>query len=622
MKVNRPGNEGIAMTDHGPGQVLRNDAHSQKPVPLVILGLLLVVIIGMIFTVLDVGRRIQSDLLLAQEQVPQLENAIRNSDVSEMRLVSTDIQRLTREAKNNSDNPAWTLGASLPFIGPNLAAVSEVARTADDVARLAVSPLVEVYGGLDWQTVSPSNLSLHLEPLQAAAPTLKSSAYAVSASAERLHNIDKGGLFPGIADPLRNAEDRLTQVQGALTAAADASSISPAMLGSNGARNYLLIIQNNAEARSSGGIPGALAVITLDSGKLALGEQSSAWEVGAMSPNISIDPQQQQIFTSRLGKYMQDVNLTPDFPTAASTARAMWERKTGQRVDGVISIDPVTLSYILHATGPVTLNGPELATVTASGLPTELTGDNVVPTLLADVYAKIRDPQLQDAYFAGVAKEIFSALSTGKGEASTVITGVIRGTTEGRVLVWSADAAEQSVIHKYRLSGSISGPSISPAQYGVYFNDGTGAKMDYYVKRAVQLIKECPADGYEQTRVRITSTNTAPLDAVTSLPEYVTGGGVFGVSPGSVRTNIVAYGPAQANVESATQDGEKIPLAPYLHGDRPVGVVSQQLAPGESKTVEFTFAKIVQHVEPNVVVTPTVQPVKEVILPTENASCG
>jgi hypothetical protein len=46
------------------------------------------------------------------------------------------------------------------------------------------------------------------------------------------------------------------------------------------------------------------------------------------------------------------------------------------------------------------------------------------------------------------------------------------------------------------------------------------------------------------------------------------------------------------------------------------------LAPGESKTVDITFGKIPQHAEPTVVVTPTVQPVKDVTLPTENADCG
>ena len=58
---------------------------------------------------------------------------------------------------------------------------------------------------------------------------------------------------------------------------------------------------------------------------------------------------------------MQDVNLTPDFPTAAATAQAMWERKTGQHVDGVLSLDPVALGYILDATGPVKITSPELS---------------------------------------------------------------------------------------------------------------------------------------------------------------------------------------------------------------------------------------------------------------------
>jgi hypothetical protein len=53
-----------------------------------------------------------------------------------------------------------------------------------------------------------------------------------------------------------------------------------------------------------------------------------------------------------------------------------------------------------------------------------------------------------------------------------------------------------------------------------------------------------------------------------------------------------------------------------------VGVLAVKLAPGETKTVEFTFGKIVQHTEPNVVVTPTVQNVKDVIQPTQIAPCG
>jgi hypothetical protein len=74
-------------------------------------------------------------------------------------------------------------------------------------------------------------------------------------------------------------------------------------------------------------------------------------------------------------------------------------------------------------------------------------------------------------------------------------------------------------------------------------------------------------------------------------------------------------------VESALSNGKKEPFAPYLHGSRPVGVVAQQLAPGETKSVDMNFGKIVQHGEPDIVVTPSLQDVEDVTLATEQAPC-
>lgn len=596
----------------------------QRPLLLTLISLGSLVLIGLaaVAWLGSKGAVIKSELNAATLLIEPLETNITSDSAGDASGTVKQLRAHTAAAKEAANDPLWTLASSLPGVGSNFAAVAEVARSADDVTSLGLEPLVKVYSSLDWEALLPSSSGTDLAPLETASSSISSAAHAVRLSADRLNQIDANGLFPQVADPLTQARDQLNDVTGALDAAADASGIAPSMLGAQAPRNYLLIIQNNAEARASGGIPGALAVLSLDRGKLTLGSQSSAGAVGVMSPVVPFDLEQQQIYSGRVGKFMQDVNLTPDFPTAASTAKAMWERKTGQGVDGVMSIDPVALGYILDATGPVKITNPELLALAASGLPTELTGKNVVQTLLSDVYSRIERPNLQDAYFAGVAQEIFAALSEGKGNASGLLAGLTRGVDEGRVLVWSAVPAEQSVIAKYALSGSISGPSVSPAQFGAYFNDGTGAKMDYYVKRSVQLVKECAVDGYEQTTLRVTSTNSAPADAATSLPAYVTGDGAFGVPPGTVQTNIVAYGPVQANVETAKLDGHRTEFAPYLHSNRPVGVLAVLLAPGESKTVEFTFGKIVQHAEPNVVVTPTVQDVKDVTLPTENAVCS
>lgn len=564
---------------------------------------------------------IKSELEATAQLVPVLKDDIAGGKPQEAGATATQLRAHTAAARDAAGDPLWSLASAVPWLGPNFAAITEVARSADDVATLGVVPLVKVFDSLDWNRLLPSTAGTNLEPLRTASPSVSSAAHAVRASAERLDRIDARGLWPQVAEPLTRAREQLQTVTGALDASADAAQIAPGMLGADRERNYLLMIQNNSEARASGGIPGALAILTLDEGKLTLGAQSSAGDVGTMSPVLPVDGEQQLIYSERLGEYMQDVNLTPDFPTAAATAQAMWERKTGQHVDGVLSLDPVALGYILDATGPVKITSPELLALAKDAMPTELNGKNVVPTLLSDVYAKIASPTVQDVYFAGVAKEIFGALSSGKGEAKDLIKGVTRGAAEGRVLVWSGTANEQAIIETYPLSGSIAGKSVAPAQFGVYFNDGTGAKMDYYVKRSVQLVKECTGDDYGQVKVRITSTNTAPADAAMSLPAYVTAAGVFGVPAGTVQTNVIAYGPVQANVETATVDGKKTDFAAHRHANRPVGIVTVALAPGQSSTVELTFGKIVQHAEPNMVVTPTVQAVKDVVIATKAAEC-
>ncbi len=564
---------------------------------------------------------ISTELDAANRLVPQLRDDVLRDDSTGAVTTATDLQEHTSRAREAAADPLWTMAGAIPWFGTNFQATSEVATSADDVAKLGAAPLVSIFKTLDWKSLVPNGRGLDLNPLATAQPKLASAAQAVRQSSDRLNAINADALLPQISAPLIQAREQLSALRDGLDSAADASNVLPAMMGEQSSRRYLLLIQNNAEARATGGIPGALAVLNVAKGKLSLDSQTSASAMGTFDPVVSVDPEQSRIYSARLGKFMQDVNLTPDFPTAAQTAQAMWKTEKGEQLDGVLSIDPVALGYILDATGPVHISDPLMREVARDGLPTELTAKNVVPTLLSDVYSKIPEPDMQDVYFAGVAQEIFTKLSAGSGDTKKLIEGLARGASERRILLWSSKADEESVITRYPLGGSITGASISPAQFGVYFNDGTGAKMDYHVKRTVQLIKECPADGYSQVKLRITGTNTAPKDAATSLPEYVTGGGAFGVPAGSVQTNIVAYGPVQANVESAVIDGKKAGFSSQQHSGRPVGSTTVTLAPGQSITVDLTFGKIVQHTEPKLAVTPTVQPLKDVVLDTVSENC-
>ncbi|WP_319951634.1 DUF4012 domain-containing protein [Paenarthrobacter sp. PAE-2] len=563
---------------------------------------------------------VRSELQSATRLIAKLESEIANDDSTAAASTVDSLIQHTGKARDAANDPVWKAAGVLPWIGPNLDAASEVATSADDVARLAAAPLVKIFRSLDWKALTPGYSGMDLAPLKASAPKVESAAYAVRESVERLHEIDTIHLIPEIAGPLEDARSRLAEVRDDLNVAADSAKIAPAMLGSESPRRYLLLMQNNAEARATGGIPGAVAVLRVDQGRLSLESQTSATALGAFVPPLPVDSEQQTIYSARLGKFMQDVNLTPDFATTATTARLMWEKRTGEQVDGVLSLDPVSLSFLLKATGPVQIKDAAIQEL-GQALPAQLTSQNVVKTLLSDVYKEIEDPDLQDAYFAGAAKEIFSALSSPSTDPKKLMDGVSKGVGERRILLWSSSLEEENTLSKYPLGGKISGPSQSPAQFGVFFNDGTGAKMDFWVKRSVQTVRDCTRDGYREITIKVTSTNTAPSDSAKSLPSYVTGGGHYGVPAGSVQTNVVAYGPVQATVDTVLRDGGQIPFAAQRHSQRPVGTSTIRLGPGESTTLEFNFGHIVQNAEAEVVVTPTTQAVKDVLLAPRLEPC-
>ncbi|WP_224088567.1 DUF4012 domain-containing protein [Arthrobacter sp. StoSoilB13] len=582
--------------------------------------LVAIVFIGVSLWLGSKATTIKTELQAATALLPTLKNQMAANDAAKAAGTVDSLVQHTGSARSAASDPVWKAASVLPWVGPNLQAASEVAMSADDVARLGAVPLVDAFQSLNWEDLAPGPEGMDLAPIRAAAPRVSAAAHAIRESSSRLNSIETRDLLPQISSPLLEAREELAALSRELDSAADATKLAPSMLGADAPRHYLLLMQNNAESRATGGIPGALAVLHLAGGKLSLESQTSASALGTFTPPLAIDAEQKTIYSARVGKFMQDVNLTPDFATTARTAHAMWEKKTGERLDGVLSLDPVALSFLLEATGPVKIADPAIQKI-GNNLPTELDGRNVVRTLLSDAYASIEDPSFQDAYFAGAAKEIFSAISAGKSDPKDLMQAISKGVSERRILLWSTSSDEQSTIGKYSIGGLVSGSSVSPAGFGVYFNDGTGAKMDYWVKRTVQVVKDCTRDGYREVRIKVTSTNTAPADAATSLPSYVTGGGSFGIPAGSVQTNVVTYGPAQSNVDTVVKDGEQISFAAQRHGQRPVGTTTIKLSPGQSSSVEFTFGHIVQHADPEIVVTPTTQPVKDVILAPTSSSC-
>jgi hypothetical protein len=257
----------------------------------------------------------------------------------------------------------------------------------------------------------------------------------------------------------------------------------------------------------------------------------------------------------------------------------MWRIEFGVEADGVLSVDPVTLSYLLKATGPITL---------ATG--DELTADNAVPLLLGEVYARYEDPAKQDAFFAAAAGAVFDAVKSGRADPALLIDALAQAGREYRVLINSAHDDEQAVLADTTLAGGRPMSTDAEKTFGLYLNDATGAKMDLYldVQTAVGQTT-CRHDERPRYEVQVTMTNTAPADAATTLPAYVTGGGAFGVDLGHINTQVAAYGVPGMIIVGLTRDGEAVAYHPAADSGYPVTSIAVDLAPGETTVLQFQW---------------------------------
>jgi hypothetical protein len=283
------------------------------------------------------------------------------------------------------------------------------------------------------------------------------------------------------------------------------------------------------------------------------------------------------------------VNATPHFPTVASLASKMYQLRTGHTVDAVIATDPVALSYLLAATGPVSFDG------------VRLTKDNAVRTLLSDVYSQITSLADQDRYFAAATRAVFDTLTRGRSDPSTALASLARAAAERRILVWSADPAEQALLAGTVLGGELPESDGARPRLGIFLNDGTGAKLGYYLSHSTKVaVGDCRPDGRRELRVAVTLGSTAPTSG---LPTYVSGSGQL-VPPYTLRTNLMVFSPARGAIVSATRDGASLPLGSGTERGRAVAVTTVELKPGETTTVEVTALTAVLPPEANGGFTP------------------
>lgn len=527
-----------------------------------------------------------------------------SANITDTELVTDLVKELqdeTAAAHSLTSDPIWRAGQAVPYVGAQLSAVGESTATVDDMAAEALGPLVDVAGQFSVEDLQPKDGRIDTTALVQMRDVAGDSAARMNRATARIDAIDRRGLLSPLVDQVDELADELHRASGAVDGIHRGSVLLPAILGEDGPRNYLLMFQNNSEWRSLGGLTGAFAVLHTDDGRIEMSDHVSATDIDIDSPVLDLPDELLNIFSPNPAEYEQNVTQIPEFSWGARIAQAVWKKHTGTTVDGVIALDPVTLSYLLKATGPVTVSGKKVD------------ADNAVSLLLNEVYLTLHYKE-QDKFFQDTAEAVFDKMLDGGTNPRQLLEAFSKANGEGRLLVWSADEDEQAVLDGTRLQGALPVSDDTHAGFGVYVNDGTGSKLSYYM-RVETGAAWC---GNDRAVLRLTLRNEAPKD-VSKLPDSITGAGYYGTAIGLTQNVAYLYLPTGAEVigTNVTGDGPHVGFDRGTHDGRPVLTWPSRLEPGQSVTATVRV-KTPWRPQLDVFTTPTIPGASTITTPACN----
>lgn len=513
-------------------------------------------------------------LLDARERADVVQDRIRLGDFNGASEALTELRTKTGVARDSTDGVLWDLGRRLPLVGRNIGAVQTVSDVLDTATRENAPIALELSKAVDEGRFKPKDQRIDLAEVERLSPAVRRAADSIDRAAERLARTRADELIFPFNDLVGDLQTQVDGARSAATASATAFELLPDMLGRKEPRTYLLMIQNPAELRSTGGLPGSLAMLHADDGKVSMGWQGSAGDIGGFaSPVVELPADTRRQYGETPAVDLRDTNFTPDFPEAAQIVKAMVEDRRDVELDGVLSVDPIALAGLMRGTGPVKVND----NVT-------LSAGNVVPALLNQTYQVLDNQDEQNTFFETVAREIFDSVMAGAGDQQQAIRGLATAGGQHRVLVWSAHEDEQAALEGTAVSGSLVGESGSHPHIGMYLNDSTAGKMDYYLQyRSSAAAVDCRQDGAQDLRATLALTSTMPQN-FQSLSSWVLGTGQY-APQGTIAFNLRIYGPYDGEITGMTVDGQPHSVTADRHKGRQVALLPVELKPGQEMVV-------------------------------------
>lgn len=535
-------------------------------------------------------------------QAATISDDLKNGNDDEL---NSTVQGMASEVSSmhaKTSGPLWVAASYVPVLGDDIRVARGVVEQADNLMQNALMPVAQSLQGVSLSTLL-TDATVDVKTLETVSAALSQAQPVVEQASEAIEALPQAHI-----GKVRDAVDK---VRGPIASAAETlrglneiAPMLPQMLGANGTRNYLLVAQNLAELRSTGGLPGSMGVLTIDNGHISLNEFVPATSLdNEDGGHYGITDEEMAIWgkNDRLGKHICDTNLIPDFARDSQIWSEWWQDKKGTAVDGVIAIDPVLLQKLLTLTGGIEVDGHSID------------GSNAAKALLNDAYNEMPIDQT-DQFFSDVASQAFDHVMGSLGSISLPDLAQTLGDAVGEqhLFAWMANADEQALVEKAGAAGTLGNDSANP-QLGVFISDDTYSKKSWFFSTDTQVSDgTANADGTTTYHVTTTLTNHLTANEADNSASYITGCNIDRRDNTDMVMWIYLVAPAGGSISDVSQEGGDVALQDFTelpYNGLSVTFANPRIDGGETMTVTYAVTCAAGAAPMTVRTTPTAQSV-------------
>ncbi|MBI5413630.1 DUF4012 domain-containing protein [Candidatus Peregrinibacteria bacterium] len=322
-------------------------------------------------------------------------------------------------------------------------------------------------------------------------PLFEKAADSLMKANEQIKKIPDSFVPAKLKERFNFAKEALASLSEAITGLkADMPAIL-ALLGDKEPHSYLILLQNNAELRPTGGFIGNFILAETNDGYLVKNRISDIYSADHQLQEVLPPPD--EILPANTRWFMRDSNYSAHFPLSAQKAAWFLEKEGGPGVDTVIAVDLSVVGDILNLTGPIKI--PELSQPLTSG--------NFATVLSYIVESKMsgrEDPKaILKSFVPAFQKAVFGHVDP------VSLMPVLQSAAESKhIMAYSKNEDVQAFFEKQGMAGLMAKTGPREDYLNVVHTSISGNKSDAYVSETIAHDTYLRSDGRVTDEVTIT----------------------------------------------------------------------------------------------------------------------